>query len=484
MIQILSELGAVPDGMPDMVRSWEVRSPAIAAEAYAVMFRKQVENEDNRAWDSLIRWVVLTANSRALSSADTQATFANIPHPSVQQLIRYLQFLETATDHIFTDPEQAKSFTREYDQTSPIINSFSWWRETAERRHALGLAALSIGRASLIAGNPVHAQYQFMVGLQVAPPLEEYIFSSGAAFERLAPLDLMTELIWLQVRYPDVLDPYHNKFDGFLSLLFEGKANAYQAGDLIAIQRHHTVLGPIFAERGQWKQGRYFYDNAIFQLSSAIDTAGRREISEKFHQALPGIKAQLAEGYHAIGETANELNARVEATKAALDSDDLTLAETQLTALIAISPGQKAGPVGRQLQQILEARWAVRNGHVTKLPKWATANEMRGLDREFVIRQQFKFLADVSATPAAENQSRVLKTAWARAAEVSTLVGMDDVLRLERMAAALSRQEEGAIEQPTMKIVAGGPKPNLKPGQWLLSLPSSDLPFIASLPPQ
>jgi hypothetical protein len=51
---------------------------------------------------------------------------------------------------------------------------------------------------------------------------------------------------------------------------------------------------------------------------------------------------------------------------------------------------------------------------------------------------------------------------------------MEDVLRLERMRAAR------APNRPTMKIVPGGPKPQRQSGEWLLSLPSSDLPFIAS----
>lgn len=481
MIQSLESLSAVPDDMPDMVRSWELRSPAVAAEAYAAMFRKQTQLGDARAADSLVRWVLLSADMRALSAAGTEAALAGIDAPPVGELLDYLRLLEAGSDDIFADAEQAKHFTRSYEQSEPIVRRFPWWAERDERRHALGAAALSIGRASAASDQPVKAQFQFLVGLQVAPPIEEYIYNSDPSTQSFVPLDLVTELVWLQVRYPDVLDPERTKFDAFIRLLFEGKGEAYQSGDLVAIQRHHMVLGPIFADRGQWQHGRYQYDNAIFQLSQAVRMAERRERAEQFHQALPIIKAQLAEGYRAIGDAENELKARVDAVQGALDSDDLRLATEQLDALTAISPGQKPGPLGRQLREILASRLAARDGGTAAAPQWATADAIRGLDPAFVTRQQFKLLADLANAAPAADRRRALQAAWARAEQVGTLIGMEDVLRLERMA---TLGAGSSAERVTMKIVPGGRNAKAASGQWLLSLPSSDLPFLASLPAQ
>jgi hypothetical protein len=163
-----------------------------------------------------------------------------------------------------------------------------------------------------------------------------------------------------------------------------------------------------------------------------------------------------------------------------LDSDDLRSAETQLAALTEISSGEAAGSVGL-LTEILEARRAAGGGNAT-LPAWATTSKLEGVSANFLRRQQFKFLADLAAAPEVENRDRLLETAWGIAGTVPTLIGMEDVLRLERVRAARAGADQSAGNPPTMKIVPGGPKPKLQPGEWLLSLPSSDLPFVASFP--
>jgi hypothetical protein len=309
--------------------------------------------------------------------------------------------------------------------------------------------------------------------MQVAPPIEAY-FSSE--FQRLSPLDLVTELVWLQVQHPKALDPSGRKVNAFIDIMFADKGGAYEAHDWVAIQRHHSVLGPIFVARKQWdrEQGKGNFDNAIFQLSSAIRIAGQREQESGFHQALPGLKAMLAESYQAVRQTDNALNARMQAIEASLDSDDLRGAETQLAALTETSPDAAAGNVGRQFAEILAARRAVGGENAAVLPAWATASELPGINADFLRRQQFKLLADRAAETGAEQRDQILEMAWGRAHGLSTLIGMEDVLRLERMRAAR------APNRPTMKIVPGGPKPQRQSGEWLLSLPSSDLPFIAS----
>lgn len=479
MIQVASALPTVPDDMPGLVRAWEVRTPAIAAEAYAVMFRKKLAAGDSNASDSLVRWVRLRADGQPLSSADAKATFGDLDDRSVRQLVGFLLLLEKGSNDTFRDAKAAVDFTEAWKQKKPITGKFPWWGESIQRRDALAVAALSIGRASTNAGKSVNAQYQFLCGLQVAPPVDAY-FSSE--LERLTPLDLVTELVWLQVKHPKELDPSGRKLNKFIGIMFEGKGGAYEARDLVAIQRHHSVLGPIFAERKQWKKGQGNFDNAIFQLKNAIRVAGQREKESGFHQALPGLKALLADGYQAVGEPENEQKARVNAVAAALDSDDLRGAETQLAALTGIPSGEAAGNMGRQLAEILEARRAAAGGNAAVEPAWATASELEGVNANFLRRQQFKLLADLAAAPGVENRDRLLETAWGIASTVPTLIGMEDVLRLERIRAARAGADRRGDNRPTMKIVPGGPKPQRQSGEWLLSLPSSDLPFVASFP--
>jgi hypothetical protein len=478
MIQVANALPAVPNDMPGLVRAWEVRTPAIATEAYAVMFRKKLAAGDSNASDSLVRWVRLRADGQALSSEDAKATFGDIKDSSVRQLVGFLALLEKGSTDTFRDAKAAADFTDAWKQKKPVIGKFPWWGETLQRRDALGVAALAIGRASTNAGKSVNAQYQFLCGMQVAPPIDAYF---SAELERLTPLDLITELAWLQVQHPKELDPSGRKLNKFIGIMFEGKGVAYEARDLVAIQRHHSVLGPLFAERKQWKKGTGRFDNAIFQLKNAINVAGQREKESGFHQALPGLKALLAEGYHAVGEPENEQKARLDAVAAALDSDDLRSAETQLAALTEISSGEAAGSVGL-LTEILEARRAAGGENAATLPAWATTSKLEGVSANFLRRQQFKFLADLAAAPEVENRDRLLETAWGIAGTVPTLVGMEDVLRLERIRAARAGADQSAGNPPTMKIVPGGPKPKLQLGEWLLSLPSSDLPFVASFP--
>jgi predicted negative regulator of RcsB-dependent stress response len=477
LIQVAMALPAVPNDMPGLVRSWEVRTPAIAAEAYAVMFRKKLAAGDSNAADSLVRWVRLRADGQSLSSDDVQATFGDIKDRSVQQLVGFLLLLEKGSNDAFQDSKVAADFAEEWKQQKPIIRKFPWWAGTRESRDALAMAALAIGRASENAGRSVNAQYQFLCGMQVAPQIDAYF---GAALDRLTPLDLITELVWLQVQHPKALDPSGRKVNKFIGIMFEGKGGAYEAHDLIAIQRHHSVLGPIFAERKQWLRGKANFDNAIFQLKSAIRFAGQREKETGFHQALPGLKAMLADGYRAVAQAENERKARVDAAEAALDSDDLRGAETQLKALAETSPDEATGGVARQLSDILEARQAVAGKDPAAEPAWATTSKVEGINSDFLRRQQFKFLADLAASPEVENRDRLLETAWAIAGELPTLIGMEDVLRLERMRAARAGADQPDADR--MKIVPGGPKPQRQAGEWLLSLPSSDLPFIASLP--
>src|SRR6185295_10787206 len=95
------------------------------------------------------------------------------------------------------------------------------------------------------------------------------------------------------------LDPKGQRLGSIINDMFRSKAAAYERGDLDAIQRHHTVLGMIYARRGVWTStGRA--QNAIFQLEHALSVARQREASVG-PQPLPELKSQLADGYQSVG---------------------------------------------------------------------------------------------------------------------------------------------------------------------------------------
>ena len=477
MIQAAARLPSVPEAMPALVRDWSTRTPAIAAEAYAAMARIDVPQGRDSGEEALLAWLTLTADARAVSRASASQAFAGMDDAAIMELIGFLGVLEAASDERFTDPREARAFPTRYP---PVIERFPWWRQTTERRHALGLAALSMGRSSAAAGKPVRAQYQLLVGLQSAPEMSEYLFADPRHYDRLLPLDLITELVWLQVSHPDLLDPSGEKFEGFIDLLLDGKGEAYQSRDLVSIQRHHMVLGPIFASRGQWTGGRYGFDNAIFQLSRAIRAANEREARDGFHQALPAIKAMLADGYQATDQPALECTARIDAVKAALDSDDLGLARAQLASLLDARPTRAQRAIADTLRAIIDAREAVHAGDSRRLGPWVDAESVDGLDTAFLRRQQFKLLADRLDTLAGARRDVLAHAARDRAGAVATLIGMEDVLRLERIATVLGG--EAVVPAPRMTIHPAGESDASGQGRWLVSLPASDLPYIASFP--
>jgi outer membrane protein OmpA-like peptidoglycan-associated protein len=340
-----------------------------------------------------------------------------------------------------------------------------------------------MGQASVVAQKPEQAQRQWILGLQSGPRIEEYVVG-GMSEETFVPLELVTELAWLQFRYPN-LDPTGTKFKLFIDLLFKGKAEAYRARDLRAIQRHHTVLGEIFAAKGIWQSD--WADNAIFQLSHAIDVAERRQQDEGLYQPLPGLKARLAEGYDIVGKPDLAQITAIDAAQAYLDSDRLDKASAWLKrARPTAAPANERARIDT-LQEILVYRQAIEgavlaadeggetDGVLTAERIERGIQNLPGLPADFLVRQQFKIDADLTelglkVPGLLVPEDRADKALfWAR--KVPTLVGMGDVLRLERVA-TMAAADKGKTGQLAVQILAAPPSLSEPADAWLLAMPS------------
>ncbi len=276
---------------------WRDRMPGVARDGYRRAVRYYIADSPIRARQALSRWALLSAGERDLSTSIVRQAFAGVEWALLDQLLAYLEELEGPNEIDFETRSSVLDFI---ERRSRGESKYGAWLASEESRHVLAAAALAAGHRSILQKAPRQAQFQWLVGLQASPLNGSYVHSElrQSPFVRL---DLLTELMWLQFRFPE-LDPARDKVDGFIRMLFEGKGEAYAAGDLEAIQRHHTVLGEIYAAEGIWTSSSP-YSNAIFQLRNAIETADRRDVVRQVgpKQQLPKLKELLATGYAKTG---------------------------------------------------------------------------------------------------------------------------------------------------------------------------------------
>ncbi len=465
----------------EALASWESDFPKAAREGYMAIVRHRYGDLRGEAEKALVRWVVLTSEQRLLSLASARDALAGMDFAPAREFLAYLDLLERDEPERFRDAGAVQSFVR----NGPRRDTFLFWSAGEERRHALALAALAAGRNAVVDQRRKRAERQWILGLSHGPRLEEYVYG-GLKEAVFAPLELVTELTWLEFRYPE-LDPDERKFQLFIRLLFEGKAEAYRANDLEAIQRHHTVLGEIYAAKGRWNSD--WADNAVFQLSHALDIAERRRESEGLYQPLPGLKARLVDGYEKTGRREKAAVMAIDATQAYLDTDDLNRATAMLKRVPVVPAPEKVRAEALSkvidLRQTIVAQQRSAQQGSTGGPDLTTNQvearlaDLRGLPGDFVARQRFKIdadLANLGSRAGAEAVARIrADAALSQAARISQLIGTADMLRVERLTAltgtAVRRPAVKPSEQPPArspdfpdKPAGTGPiKPELKP---------------------
>jgi hypothetical protein len=287
-------------------------------------------------------------------------------------------------------------------------------------------------------------------------------------------LDLYGDLAALYTNRPE-LDPEGRKFEELENALFHGKGEAYRSDDLEAIQRFHTVLGLIYADRGKW-DASWAPKGAVFQLSHAISTAEQRqERGEAPFQPQARLNALLAEGYRATGDNRAQ-EQYLEAARAYLDTDDIDRAGEMLAAAREFAEGDR--PEARELERVVRARRQLPGDPSSVCP---TAEDLfAALEHskpEFVSRQRFKTLSDCS-TRTRSSGERLAYSARALTAAVDgriTLVGAAD---LSRMASLRDTLQGASIESLGLSPGLYSLSTSGDTGRLVVDVPSADMAMI------
>lgn len=318
-----------------------------------------------------------------------------------------------------------------------------FWMSSLENRNVLARAKLAQGDRAQAAGEPKLAEACWLAGLGFAPHYEEYSRRElrGAPLVRL---DLATRLLDQWAAAPAESVP-PARFERLIDEIFDSKGMAYQAQDLESIQRHHQVLGLVYAAHGTWTSHAYGH-NAIFQLQHVLDIAKRRE-REVGYQPLPLIRATLARGMDLIGAARQAAAMHLEASQAFLDVDQLDSAGTELSRAAGYwtDHGQNPPEALASTREVLAQRRAVRrisgpgarvdSSYEAIATRWS-GSRPGALTQDFFERQRFKVLSDLASLDVPPERRRVLSEGLAETftrSPTPLLVGAADLIRLERV---------------------------------------------------
>jgi tetratricopeptide (TPR) repeat protein len=432
------------DATGDLVKAcadWEEVSLAAADAGYQAIIRRTYGPSEALAEDALVRWVSAEARLDRLSGASAAALPDGWTGAAAQDLRKFL-----GNPHL---KEAAVGWWTSGPATGPTA--------ALKRRHVLSQAALALGRAARSRADGKGADAIWSNALRFAPEIYEYHGPlDGVPVVRL---DLVSELMLLLSDDP-ALDARAERFRLQETELFEGKAGAYQAGDLESIQRFHTVLGMVYARRRVWSSNER-YHNAIFQLEHAISTSERRARRDGRPQAVPALRSILAEGYAGTGRVSDARSQLLLAARDNLDVDDVARAERQLRDGSTQGGSEDDARFRDQLLAVVGMRRAAQAGDQARTlaaidpartPALFQARTTR-LDAQFLARQRFKLLAHIAETQrgkgtplALEAAARALNTA---AENSVALQGVGDLRRLEVTRAIIDT--EGRILVPNVR---------------------------------
>ena len=244
-------------------------------------------------------------------------------------------------------------------------------------------------------------------------------------------------------------------------ILFSGKGGAYAAGQLKDIQRYHTVLGMIYYEtRRDKSEGA---DNAIFQLTHALDTANKiAERNPEKYQPLPELRVLLAEVHQRQGNSEDSARESLTAAMGFLEKDNLKRADSALIS------ARKNGANIEPIETILKGRQAVLAEGAGLLKTKPGSNEVAldaklswlknpaalKLPQSFVDGQRFKILADlgdrVTRTANSELASSINSLALEAASKNKILTSPTDVKRIQSLESNIKLMN---IQAPVLKPI-------------------------------
>lgn len=168
-----------------------------------------------------------------------------------------------------------------------------WWTTSLARRRVWSATLRSLGDWYNRAGAPHQAArfYEAALGLPGSG-----VYTDWVDLDALTPL----AVIYAEASGGGA-EAQQAMLDGFIMMLFEGKAAAYQKDDMRRVREFHMALGTIYARRGQWVGSPR---GAIFQLEHM-----RRATLRLFGQTgqrlvdPPELLESLVQGYLATNRT-------------------------------------------------------------------------------------------------------------------------------------------------------------------------------------
>jgi hypothetical protein len=473
LIELYLELQ--PPRLTDLMKilaDLESRFPSVAEFGYRSIIDRSYRAQPSIAEASFVRWVSVLARSRRLMKASLDSLPAGWTARPLTDLRRYMEA-----------PGQR--------------HASMWWSERPERSHVLVEVALALGHQRLLERNPSGAAAIWETGVQLAPDFAEYMFGPLRG-QHMVTLDLQTELASLYFKYPS-LDPGDHKFNAVVNRLFQSKGEAYKADDLRAIQRHHTILGTIFAQKKVWTSS-HFALNGIFQLENAIRTAERRDQRDGSYQPLPELRAMLAEGKETLGDRAGARTLFLQAAQAYLDTDQLDSTKETLDRARRLMNGQPQHEreLRAQLERVLDTRRLIETAPAEALNPsdtsfsfrrdgshaWLFGARLSALSDSFLARQRFKALADLSekssqlghSAAAADYATEAFKTAVDR---VNHLTGATDVVRIQKIRPQATQNR--VLDQRPITIDRVRTQTTQQSKSWVVSIPAEPNPTYVGL---
>jgi len=190
------------------------------------------------------------------------------------------------------------------------------------------------------------------------PTAAQAYFDAAISFGDHGPdPDAFLRLVELYAKDPPRLSQLMNQYQWEL---FTEKGDAYQRGDWPLIFRLHVALGMTYARLEIWHSNTE-YQNAIFQLSHAMDAAKRLNTPQTpapQRIALPPVAVELlAKGYEATGRPDMAAKVRVDGAAALRDIERVPDSKQVLASMPAASVA-RLDPTSRALYEKLRASLA------------------------------------------------------------------------------------------------------------------------------
>lgn len=449
---------------------------SLAEQGYRQIIERTYRSEPGVAEQSLVRWTSVLARARRLTPASADALPKDWSDRPASELRAYLGRV---------------------DRRPPRP-----WSPSDPHNQALAEAALALGHERLLGGDPPGTALRWEIGLEFAPAFN--LYRPGAPLQKSPAvfLDLEAELATLYLQYP-ALDPRGDKFRRVVDRIFNTKGEAYKAEDLAAIQRHHMVLGRIYAERGTWQGG--WAQNAEFQLENALKTAAERDRRDGTYQPLPAYRALFARALEKKGgQGTRARETYLSAAQAYLDTDELKSADDAL-AQADRQPGAAAPTTAqwrKALARVLDTRKVLANAGADEVDPasatsafgagsaqghgWVAGDPLPGLVESFLARQRFKARADLAARADELGRPRAAIALSLAALEVAVdkvaqLGGIEDFVRLERIRTRLTKDR--VTGQRALALDVGPPQKAPTARTWTLAVDVESTPARVVLAP-